>query len=228
MSSPSANTGRRVARGSDGSERSRLKLTKPVMWAVPNNFLPSVTNPSPQEAKIHLFRNLFRGREDVYPKRFESLKTGKKGYQPVCRNEWVSGICEKPRIRCDDCAHRELRPVTDDVVRNHLLGMDPQASSGRDYTIGVYPMLPDETCWFLAADFDKASWQQDAGAFLETCKLFDVPAALERSRFVTARDRHFVRFDRLRQNCCSGLLDCSTQSEHAGRGSSPPIARLVG
>jgi superfamily II DNA or RNA helicase len=58
--------------------------------------------------------------------------------------------------------------------------MDP--NSGRDFAIGVYPMLPDETCWFLAADFDKASWQQDAGAFLETCKLFNVPAALERSR----------------------------------------------
>lgn len=142
--------------------------------------VPLVTNQSPQEVKIALFRSLFRGREDVYPKRFESLKTGKQGYQPVCRNEWVNGICEKPKIRCDNCAHRQLLPVTDDVVRNHLLGMDP--NSGRDFTIGVYPMLPDETCWFLATDFDKASWQQDARAFLETCKLFDVPAALERSR----------------------------------------------
>ncbi len=142
--------------------------------------VPLVTNQSPQEAKIALFRSLFRGRKDVYPKRFESLKTGKQGYQPVCRNEWVSGICEKPRVRCDNCAHRQLMPVTDDVVRNHLLGMD--LNSGRDFTIGVYPMLPDETCWFLAADFDKTSWQQDAGAFLETCKLFNVPAALERSR----------------------------------------------
>jgi hypothetical protein len=142
--------------------------------------VPSVTNQSPQEAKIALFRNLFRGREDVYPKRFESLKTGKQGYQPVCRNEWVSGICEKPKIRCDNCPHRQLLPVTDDVVRNHLLGIDP--NSGRDFTMGVYPMLPDETCWFLAADFDKASWRQDAGAFLETCELFNVPAALERSR----------------------------------------------
>jgi hypothetical protein len=142
--------------------------------------LLSVTNQSPQEVKISLFRNLFRGREDVYPKRFESLKTGKQGYQPVCRNEWISGICEKPKIRCDNCSHRQLVPVTDDVVRNHLLGMDP--NSGRDFTIGVYPMLPDETCWFLAADFDKASWRQDAEAFLETCKLFNVPAALERSR----------------------------------------------
>jgi hypothetical protein len=133
--------------------------------------LPSVTNQSAPEAKIHLFRSLFRGREDVYPKRFESLKTGKRGYQPACRNKWV----EKPEMR-------EYLPVTDEVVRNHLLGTDPQSGSGRDFTIGVYPMLPDETCWFLAADFDKASWQEDTRAFLEICQLFDVPAALERSR----------------------------------------------
>jgi len=142
----------------------------------------TITNQSSEEAKINLFRSLFRGREDVYPKRFESLKTGKKGYQPVCHNEWVSGICEKPRIRCEDCIHRLFLPVTDDVIRNHLLGMDPQDRSGRDFTIGVYPMLLDETCWFLAADFDKAFWKDDARAFCNTCKEFGVPAALERSR----------------------------------------------
>ena len=144
--------------------------------------LPSVTNQSSQEKKIAIFRSLFQGREDVYPKRFESLKTGKTGYQPVCRNEWVRGICEKPKIRCYNCMHREFVPITDNVIRNHLLGMNPQDRSGRDFTIGVYTMLPDETCWFLAADFDKNSWQEDAGAFLETCKLFDIPAVLERSR----------------------------------------------
>ena len=144
--------------------------------------LSSITNQSSQEAKINLFRSLFRGREDVYPKRFESLKTGKTGYQPVCRNEWVSGICEKPRIRCEKCGHREFLPITEDVVRNHLLGMNPHDRPGRDFTIGVYSMLPDETCWFLAVDFDKASWQEDTKAFLETCRHFDIPAALERSR----------------------------------------------
>ncbi len=144
--------------------------------------LPSVTNQSSQEAKIAIFRGLFRGREDVYPKRFESLKTGKTGYQPVCRNEWVAGICEKPKIRCFNCMHREFLPITDNVIRNHLSGVDPQDRSGRDFTIGVYTMLPDETCWFLAADFDKNSWQEDAQAFLETCKLFDIPVVLERSR----------------------------------------------
>jgi len=144
--------------------------------------LPSVTDQLSQEDKITLFRSLFRGREDVYPRRFVSLKTGKSGYQPACRNEWVKGICEKPRIRCEDCANRAFLPVTNEVVRNHLLGMDPLDRSKRDLTIGVYPMLLDETCWFLAADLDKATWQEDTKAFLETCKLFSVPAALERSR----------------------------------------------
>jgi superfamily II DNA or RNA helicase len=130
-----------------------------------------VTNESTQEDKIALFRGLFRGREDVYPKRFVSQKTGKSGYQPACRNPWV-----------EEAKDREFLSLTDEVVRNHLRGMDPHDTSGRDFTIGVYPMLPDETCWFLAADFDKASWPEDTRAFLETCQLFDVPAALERSR----------------------------------------------
>ena len=141
-----------------------------------------ITNQSSEEAKISLFRSLFRGREDVYPRRYESLKTGKNGYQPVCRNEWVSGICEKPRVRCENCIHRQFLPVTDDVIRNHLLGMAPQDRSGRDFTIGVYPMLLDETCWLLATDFDKALWKDDAQAFCNACKEFGVPAVLERSR----------------------------------------------
>lgn len=148
----------------------------------PQPMLPSLTNQSSPEAKIALFRRLFRGREDVYARRFESPRTGKKGYQPVCRNEWVSGICKKPKARCNDCAHRDFLPITDNVVRNHLLGLDPHDRSRRDFTMGVYPMLLDETCWFLAVDLDKASWQEDARVFWETCKLYDVPVALERSR----------------------------------------------
>jgi superfamily II DNA or RNA helicase len=141
-----------------------------------------VNNQSTQGEKIALFRNLFHGREDVYPRRFESLKTGKKGYQPVCRNEWVSGVCGKPKTHCEDCQQRVFLPVTDTMIRNHLQGFDPQESSKHDFTIGIYPMLQDETCWFLAVDFDKTSWQDDALAFLVTCSLLSVPAALERSR----------------------------------------------
>jgi superfamily II DNA or RNA helicase/very-short-patch-repair endonuclease len=134
---------------------------------------------SPPEVKIALFRSLFRGREDVYPRRFESKKTGKSGYQPACGNEWAPGVCEKPRIQCAACRHQLFFPVTDQALRWHLSGCD---DSGGDFVIGVYPLLRDETCFFVAARFDKADWQDDAQAVIETCRRIDVSASLERSR----------------------------------------------
>ena len=138
-----------------------------------------VNHHSPVRDKIALFRSLFRGREDVYPRRFESRRTGRGGYAPACGNEWVRGICEKPRINAADCPHRRFLPVTDEVVRWHLCGQD---RGGENFVMGVYPMLLDETCFFLAADFDQATWREDAAAFLDTCRQLNVPAALERSR----------------------------------------------
>ncbi len=129
--------------------------------------------------KIALFRSLFRGREDVYPRRFESKKTGRSGYAPACGNEWVRGICEKPRIKCGDCPHRAFLHVTDEVVRCHLSGKD---KAGQEFIAGVYPMLADETCHFLAMDFDKETWRDDVLAVMATCRDLDIPAALERSR----------------------------------------------
>lgn len=139
----------------------------------------TVNQSSPAHAKVALFRSLFRGREDVYPRRFESRKTGKSGYTPACAHEWVRGVCEKPRVKCADCHQRRLLPVTDDVIAWHLSGM---AGDGEPFVAGVYPLLADETCCFLAIDFDKAGWMDDSQAFLETCGCLSVPAALERSR----------------------------------------------
>jgi superfamily II DNA or RNA helicase len=132
-----------------------------------------VTNASSPAAKISLFRTLFRGREDVYPRRWDNPKTGKAGYAPACANEWAPRICGKPRVKCGDCLNRAFLPVTADVIDGHLRGR---------HTAGVYPMLADETCWFLAADFDKTTWRDDAAAFLRSCEARGVPAALERSR----------------------------------------------
>lgn len=134
---------------------------------------------SSPESKIALFRSLFRGRDDVYPRRFENPRTGKSGYAPACGNEWVRGLCDKPKIKCALCAHQRFLPVTDDVIRWHLSGED---EAGRNFVMGIYPMLRDETCFFLAADLDKASWREDALAILETCKQMGLPANLERSR----------------------------------------------
>jgi superfamily II DNA or RNA helicase/very-short-patch-repair endonuclease len=154
------------------------------MSGMPDSHLPEsdsagVHARSPSAEKIALFRSLFRGREDVYPRRFESRKTGRAGYAPACGNEWVRGVCEKPRIKCGDCPHRAFLPVTDHVIRWHLSGRD---AAGQDFVAGVYPMLADETCYFLAMDFDKDSWRDDVLAVMETCRHLQIPAALERSR----------------------------------------------
>ena len=141
--------------------------------------LSVVNQTAPAEAKIALFRSLFRGREDVYPRRFENRRTGKSGYAPACANEWVRGICEKPRVKCTDCPHQRFLPVTNDVIRWHLSGRDDDA---QPFVAGVYPLLLDETCFFVAVDFDKGGWRDDAAAFLDTCRSLSVPAALERSR----------------------------------------------
>ncbi|CAL79508.1 conserved hypothetical protein; putative helicase domain/type III restriction enzyme (fragment) [Bradyrhizobium sp. ORS 278] len=133
----------------------------------------SVTNASSPATKIALFRSLFRGRHDVFPKRWENAKTGKAGYAPACANEWMPRICGKPKAKCGDCPHHAFLPVTDDVIGGHLRG---------HHTIGVYPLLTDETCWFLAVDFDKATWTNDSAAFLQACSARGIPAALERSR----------------------------------------------
>jgi len=138
-----------------------------------------VTNASPSREKIELFRRLFAGRPDVFPVRWESRKTKRSGYSPACANEWARGICEKPKVKCNECPHQKFIPPDESVIARHLWG---GSKRGEDFVAGVYPLLPDDTCWFLAADFDKVSWTEDANALLETCRLKGVPAALERSR----------------------------------------------
>lgn len=135
--------------------------------------ISSINANSPISGKIALYRSLFRGRDDLFPKLWLSKKTGKTGYSPVCENEWVRGVCKKGSIKCGECENRKFSPLTDEVIHEHLKG---------DITIGIYPMFEDETCYFLAVDFDKQNWQDDAGAFLATCKKNNVPASLERSR----------------------------------------------
>ena len=123
-------------------------------------------NLSPAE-KVALFQRLFRGRTDVYPVRWKSAK-GKSGYSPACGNEWKAGVCGKPRVKCGDCDQRQFLPVTDQVIYDHLAG---------NHTIGVYPLMNDETCFFLAVDFDEADWREDAQAFMQSCREVNVPAA---------------------------------------------------
>ncbi|MEQ4481415.1 TOTE conflict system archaeo-eukaryotic primase domain-containing protein [Cohnella silvisoli] len=133
----------------------------------------SVHQYSKVEEKLAVYRSYFRGRDDVYPVRW-SNKQGKSGYSPACGNEWTP-VCQKPKVKCSVCTHQNFLPVTDEAVSKHL-------DARQDRTIGVYPMLQDETCWFLAMDFDKKNWQEDVSAVMKVCQDHDIPAALERSR----------------------------------------------
>ena len=136
-----------------------------------------VTNNSSSREKVELFCRLFAGRPDVFPVRWESSRSGRSGYSPACFNEWVKGICGKPKVKCRECPHQKFIPPDAGVIERHLRG-------GQDgnFVAGVYPLLQDDTCWFLAVDFDKASWADDASALIETCRAKAVPAGLERSR----------------------------------------------
>jgi superfamily II DNA or RNA helicase len=133
---------------------------------------PPRAEPSVVE-KIALFRSLFRGRDDVYAVRWERAD-GTSGYAPAMIRDWkaLSSVPLSERRR-QDKATRQLLPLTDDVIYQHLSGK---------ITAGVYPLLADDSCWFLAADFDEESWSLDAQAFVESCRGVNVPAALERSR----------------------------------------------
>ena len=131
----------------------------------PNN------NSSPED-KIDLFISLFRGRTDVYAKRWEK-SDGKSGYSPVCLNEWEKSFCEKPKIKCSNCQNRVYGKFNSSVINKHLRG---------EITAGIFPMLEDETCYFLAIDFDDGEWQKDISAIRDICNEFNIPFAVERSR----------------------------------------------
>ncbi|MFM9942624.1 MAG: TOTE conflict system archaeo-eukaryotic primase domain-containing protein [Hyphomicrobiaceae bacterium] len=158
-----------------------LSKIKPVFVA---STVASVTNSSPAVDKIALFRRLFGGRTDVFPARWDNPKTGRSGYSPACANEWVRGVCGKPQVKCGDCPSKAFILVTDDVIECHLRGEDRVRPNGRgkDFVVGVYPLLFDDTCGFLAVDFDDENWSTDAFAFMATCGECNVPVALERSR----------------------------------------------
>lgn len=148
-----------------------------IDWRQPEPVVLTVREQEPSRLttaeKVALFRRLFRGRKDVYPVRWEGKTTGKSGYAPACANEWRAGVCQKPRIKCGDCSNRLLLPLSDAAIYEHLAGK---------HTVGVYPLLEDDTCHFLAADFDEADWRDDARAFMQSCAELGVPAALEISR----------------------------------------------
>lgn len=132
--------------------------------------------------KVELFQSLFKGREDVFAKRWYSQATKKVGYQPVCEREWNREFCDKKKYKCAECPNRQFAHLSCEYIYNHLAGKD---ALGRD-VIGVYPILMDNTCCFICADFDDKScehgYKNDVLAFVSVCKEWGIDCYIERSR----------------------------------------------
>lgn len=134
------------------------------------------------EERVALFRSLFRGREDVFARRWFSKSTGKGGYQPVCCNEWRRGICDKKKQKCAECPNRQFKPLDYRDIYQHLKGQD---ENGCD-VVGLYALMPDNSCVFLCTDFDDKScehgYKSDVQAFTTVCRDWNIPYSIERSR----------------------------------------------
>ena len=176
---PSLDGGEPVVLCADG-RGGRCVCPEPLWRASAPPIVPAapVHSHSSTQEKLACFLSMFRGREGLYARRYYSARTGKSGYTPACKNEWVPGLCDKKAQKCPVCPHREFLPLTAEAVKAHLMGQDPCC---RD-VVGIYPMLEDNTTWLLAVDFDEADWREDVAAFRTCCEAEGLAPAVERSR----------------------------------------------
>lgn len=195
--------------GEESQARSRLAALRAELGAVDATQtriqvrLPPtrvVAIPTTPEQKVVLFRQLFGGRQDVFPTRFVSKKTGKPGYAPACTNKFVRGVCDLPRIKCGECPNQAFVPVDDAAILAHLRGQ---------HVMGVYPLLDDETCWFLAVDFDKKTWVDDVAAFVATCRDVGLLPSVERSRSGNGEPHRVLQRAGYVSASPAGGFDCS-------------------
>jgi len=150
-----------------GKQQSVIATTSPLQV-----ILTTINHNSGAKEKIQLFMSLFKSRNDVYAKRWQN-KVGKAGYMPVCLNEWKTNVCGRPRIKCTDCSQKSYGVLDEKIIEQHLRG---------NIVVGIYPMYVNETCCFLAIDFDDEGWEQDIAILRSSCKDFNIPIAIERSR----------------------------------------------
>ncbi len=141
-----------------------------------------LTKQSPLSERVALFISYFCGRKDVYARQWRG-KDGKIGYSPACKNEWIQGVCRKPKFKCADCSNSVYLPYDETAVTDHLSGKR---------IMGIYPLLPDDTCGFLVIDFDEADWKADIRAMTATCVSRNIPYAVEISR--SGHGAHFWLF----------------------------------
>ncbi len=155
-----------------------LEIEKKALIKKRETLLQQSSNPQANtieltvKQKVALFQSLFKGRSDIFANRWENAK-GRNGYSVACDNEWVKGVCNKPKIKCGECSNRKYKTLNDQIIYDHLSGKQ---------VIGLYPLLRDNTCHLLAADFDKNDWKKSIVALAKACMEFNVPHAIEISR----------------------------------------------
>ena len=163
--------------GIEYETRMKEDMNKPIYSLVS---VPTITLSI--DERIRLFQSLFKGREDVFARRWFSKTTGKSGYQPVCINEWKQGICDKKKYRCVICPNRSFAPLTTQDMYRHLEGKDEYCCD----VVGLYAIMQDNNCAFLCADFDdkncKYGYKEDVLAYVGVCREWLIPYAIERSR----------------------------------------------
>ncbi|WP_424034961.1 TOTE conflict system archaeo-eukaryotic primase domain-containing protein [Prevotella melaninogenica] len=163
--------------GIEYETRMKEDMNKPICSLVS---VPTITLSI--DERIRLFQSLFKGREDVFARRWFSKTTGKSGYQPVCINEWKQGICDKKKYRCAICPNRNFAPLTTQDMYRHLEGKDEYCCD----VVGLYAIMQDNNCAFLCADFDdkncKYGYKEDVLAYVGVCREWLIPYAIERSR----------------------------------------------
>ena len=154
-------------------EQEKLKLLsrKAELEFATSRLIASSSTLSPKD-KVALFQKLFVGRDDIYAFRWEN-SAGKSGYSVACHNEWKPGLCNKPKIKCSDCSNKAYKSLESKTIYDHLSGAK---------TVGLYPLMVDDTCQLLAVDFDKSDWQQATRVFSQVCSSHNIPHAIERSR----------------------------------------------
>lgn len=187
-------------------ERPPIHDTKPIEC---NPELTEINNRSDAASKIGLFMSLFKGRQDVYAVKWENRRKATSGFSPFCLNQWQPGMCGKPKISCSKCENKAYAPLDEKVIEGHLRGK---------IVAGIYPMLPDETCCFLAMDFDEADWQMDISTVREVCTEFHIPLAIERSKSGNGAHAWFFfeepLYAALARKFGSALLTCSMNRRH--------------
>jgi len=147
-------------------------ISKIDILKIQRNSLQKNITPLSTQQKIEIFKSLFQGRSDVFSSRWQNTK-GRSGYSIACHNEWKKGVCNKPKIKCGDCLNQQYKQLDDKALYEHLAGK---------LIVGLYPLLTDNTCNLLVADFDKSDWQDSITAMAQACRHFKIPHAVEISR----------------------------------------------